>query len=412
MQASEIQAGRRALLSGRVSAIRTAAPAGLVLPPATTAITPFRVEVPQPMLDDLHRRLAMTRWPEQEPGAGWSQGVPLKRMQEVARYWQHSYDWRQAEAKLNSLPQFRTEIDGLGIHFLHVRSRHENALPIILTHGWPGSVFEFLKVIGPLVDPTAHGGKAEDAFHVVLPSLPGFGFSDKPRETGWNVVRIARAWGALMARLGYRRWVAQGGDWGAGVTTALGHVKPQGLAAIHLNWQFVFPEQLPAQPSADEQRAIDGVGRFLSGEYGYFNEQSTQPQTVGEVLSSTPVGQAAWIYEKFQAWSDHGGDVESVLTRDELLDDISLYWLTNTSASSARIYRENSPSSFSGGRLDLPVAVTVFPKEIYRAPRSWGEATYPQLIYWNEVDRGGHFAAFEQPALFAAELRAAFATLR
>lgn len=412
MQASNSQAGRRALLSGRVSAIRTTAPAALVLPPATSAITPFRVEVPQPLLDDLRQRLAMTRWPEQETGAGWSQGVPLKRMQEVARYWQHSYDWRQAEAKLNALPQFRTEIDGLGIHFLHLRSRHENALPIILTHGWPGSVFEFLKVIGPLVDPTAHGGKAEDAFHVVVPSLPGFGFSDKPRETGWNVVRIAKAWGALMARLGYRRWVAQGGDWGAGVTTALGHVKPQGLAAIHLNWQFVFPEQLPAQPSADEQRAIDGVGRFLSGEYGYFNQQSTQPQTVGEVLSSTPVGQAAWIYEKFQAWSDHRGDVERVLTRDELLDDISLYWLTNTSASSARIYWENSPSSFSGGRLDLPVAVTVFPKEIYRAPRSWGEATYPQLIYWNEVDRGGHFAAFEQPALFAAELRAAFATLR
>ena len=412
MQASEIQAGRRALLTGRVSAIRTTAPAGLVLPPATEAVTPFRVEVPQALLDDLRQRLALTRWPEKETGAGWSQGVPLRRMQEVARYWQHSYDWRQAEARLNALPQFRTEIDGLGIHFLHVRSRHDNALPVILTHGWPGSVFEFLKVIDPLVNPTAHGGKAEDAFHVVVPSLPGFGFSDKPRERGWNVVRIARAWGILMARLGYRRWVAQGGDWGAGVTTALGHVKPPGLAAIHLNWQFVFPETLPARPSADEQRAIDGVGRFLSGEYGYFNEQSTQPQTVGEVLSSTPVGQAAWIYEKFQAWSDNGGDVERVLTRDELLDDISLYWLTNTSASSARIYWENSPSSFSGGRLDLPVAVTVFPKEIYRAPRSWGEATYPQLIYWNEVDRGGHFAAFEQPALFAAELRAAFATLR
>ena len=412
MQVSGIQPGRRALLTGQLSAFRDQGQAGLVLPPASTALTPFHVDVPHALLVDMRRRLAMTRWPDRETSAGWSQGVPLRRMQDVARYWQQTYDWRQGEAKLNAFPQFRTEIDGLGIHFLHVRSQHANALPIILTHGWPGSVFEFLKVIGPLVDPTAHGGKVEDAFHVVLPSLPGFGFSDKPREKGWNVVRIAKAWGALMARLGYQRWVAQGGDWGAGVTTALGHVKPAGLAAIHLNWQFVFPEQLPAHPSPEEQRAIDGVGRFLSGEYGYFNEQSTRPQSVGEVLSSTPVGQAAWMYEKFQAWSDNDGDVEHVLTRDEILDDISLYWLTNTSGSSARIYWENSPSSFSGGRLDLPVAVSVFPKEIYRAPRSWGEATYPQLIYWNEVDRGGHFAAFEQPALFAAELRAAFATIR
>jgi pimeloyl-ACP methyl ester carboxylesterase len=410
MQASTIQPARRALLTGKLSALHPTQ--GLALPPATDAVTPFRVEVPQALLDDLKQRLALTRWPDRETGAGWSQGVPLKRMQDVAHYWQHQYDWRRAEAQLNAFPQFRTEIDGLGIHFLHVRSKHENALPIILTHGWPGSVFEFLKVIGPLVDPTVHGGKAEDAFHVVVPSLPGFGFSDKPREKGWNVVRIAKAWGTLMARLGYQRWVAQGGDWGAGVTTALGHVKPQGLAGIHLNWQFVFPEKMPATLSSEEQRAVDAAGRFATDGYGYFNEQATMPQTMGEVLSSTPVGQAAWIYEKFQAWSDNGGDVERVLTRDEMLNDISLYWLTNTSASSARIYWENSPASFSGGRLDLPVAVTVFPKEIYRAPRSWGEATYPQLIYWNEVDRGGHFAAFEQPALFAAELRAAFARLR
>jgi len=412
MQTSPTQPARRALLTGKPAAARRAAPQGLVLPPATSAITPFRVETPQALLDDLKLRLSMTRWPEQETGSGWSQGVPLKRMKEVAQYWQQRYDWRRAEARLNAFPQFRTEIDGVGIHFLHVRSKHANALPLILTHGWPGSVFEFLKVIGPLVDPTAHGGKAEDAFHVVVPSLPGFGFSDKPQEKGWNVVRIAKAWGTLMARLGYSKWVAQGGDWGAGVTTALGHIKPAGLAGIHLNWQFVFPEKMPATLSADEQRAVDGVGRFLSGEYGYFNEQSTRPQTVGEVLSSTPVGQAAWIYEKFQAWSDNGGDVENVLTRDEMLDDISLYWLTNTAASSARIYWENSPSSFSGGRLDLPVAVSVFPKEIYRAPRSWAEATYPQMIYWNEVGRGGHFAAFEQPALFVAELRAGFAKLR
>jgi pimeloyl-ACP methyl ester carboxylesterase len=416
MQATPTQPARRALLvgkpSGKPSTVRQTVPQGLVLPPATSAITPFRVEVPQALLDDLKLRLSMTRWPDQQTGPDWAQGVPLKRMQDVAKYWQQRYDWRRTEARLNAFPQFRTEIDGVGIHFLHVRSKHENALPLILTHGWPGSIFEFLKVIGPLVDPTAHGGKAEDAFHVVVPSLPGFGFSDKPKDKGWNVVRIAKAWGTLMARLGYSKWVAQGGDWGAGVTTALGHVKPAGLAGIHLNWQFVFPEKMPATLSADEQRAVDGVTRFLTNEYGYFNEQSTRPQTVGEVLSSTPVGQAAWIYEKFQAWSDNGGDVENVLSRDEMLDDISLYWLTNTSASSARIYWENSPSSFSGGRLDLPVAVSVFPKEIYRAPRSWAEQTYPQMIYWNEVERGGHFAAFEQPALFVRELRAGFAKLR
>jgi pimeloyl-ACP methyl ester carboxylesterase len=411
MQPTVIDPGRRALLTGRVPARRPAP--GLVLPPATSAVTPFRVDVPQALLDDLKLRLAMTRWPDQETVSGWSQGVPKQRMQDVARYWEKQYDWRRAEAKLNAFPQFRTEIDGLGIHFLHVRSRHPDALPLILTHGWPGSIFEFVKVIGPLVDPVAHGGKAEDAFHVVVPSLPGFGFSDKPREKGWNVVRIAKAWGTLMARLGYTKWVAQGGDWGAGVTTALGHVKPAGLAGIHLNWQFVFPEKIPTSGlSADEQRALDAVGRFATDGYGYFNEQATRPQTMGEVLSATPVGQAAWIYEKFQAWSDHDGDVEQVLTRDEMLDDISLYWLTNTAASSARIYWENSPSSFAGGRLDLPVAVTVFPKEIYRAPRSWGESTYPQLMYWNEAPKGGHFAAFEQPALFTAELRAGFRSLR
>jgi pimeloyl-ACP methyl ester carboxylesterase len=416
MQSSAIDPARRAILTGHLghrATPRRTAPPGLVLPAATSAVTPFRAEVPQALLDDLKRRLGLTRWPEQETVADWSQGVPLARMQDVAKYWQHSYDWRRAEAKLNAFPQFRTEIDGLGIHFLHVRSRHENALPLILTHGWPGSVFEFVKAIGPLVDPVAHGGKAEDAFHVMVPSLPGFGFSDKPREKGWNVVRIAKAWGVLMARLGYTRWVAQGGDWGAGVTTALGHVKPAGLAGIHLNWQFVFPEKIPAMGlSPEEQGAVEAVGRFASDGYGYFNEQATRPQTMGEVLSSTPVGQAAWIYEKFQAWTDHPGDVEQLLGRDEILDDISLYWLTNTAGSSARIYWENSPASFHGGRLDLPVAVTVFPKEIFRAPRSWAEESYPQLIYWNEVARGGHFAAFEQPALFAQELRAGFASLR
>ena len=410
MQDTITRPTRRAFLTGRAGPQGVA---GLPLPPAGSAVTPFTVAVPQADLDDLKRRLGMTRWPDRETVGDWSQGVPLARMRGLADYWRDGYDWRRAEARLNAFPQFRTEIDGLGIHFLHVRSKHANALPIVLTHGWPGSVFEFLKVIGPLVDPTAHGGRAEDAFHVVVPSLPGFGFSDKPSTTGWNVVRVAKAWGTLMARLGYTRWVAQGGDWGAGVTTALGHVKPAGLAGVHLNWAFVFPEKMPASGlSPEEQRAVEGVTTFLTKEYGYFNEQATRPQTVGEVLTSTPVGQAAWIYEKFQAWTDNDGDVERLLGRDAILDDITLYWLTGTAASSARIYKENSPSSFSGGRLDLPVGVSVFPKEIYRAPLSWAKATYPQLIHFNELPRGGHFAAFEQPDLFVAELRTCFAKLR
>jgi pimeloyl-ACP methyl ester carboxylesterase len=413
MTDSTPQASRRAFLTGRPSTASVSTQAGVVLPPATSAVSPFRVDVPQAALDDLKRRLAMTRWPDKETVDDWSQGVPLAKMRSLAAYWRDGYDWRRTEERLNAFPQFRTEIDGLGIHFLHVRSKHENALPIILTHGWPGSIFEFLKVIDPLVNPTAHGGRAEDAFHVVVPSLPGFGFSDKPTSKGWNVVRIAKAWGVLMQRLGYARWVAQGGDWGAGVTTALGHVKPAGLAGLHLNWAFVFPEKVPTSGlSMEEQRAVDAAGRFGSDGYGYFNEQATRPQTMGEVLSSTPVGQAAWIYEKFQAWTDNDGDVDHLLGRDAILDDISLYWLTNTAASSARIYAENWPASFHGGRLDLPVGVSVFPKEIYRAPKSWAQETYPQLIHFNELDRGGHFAAFEQPALFVSELRACFASLR
>ncbi|MCX4163641.1 MULTISPECIES: epoxide hydrolase family protein [Paraburkholderia] len=411
--AATLGVGLSGLAQTRSTPMARANVTSLTLPPASDAIESFSVHVPQSLLDDLKQRLETTRWPDRETVQDWSQGVPLERMKSVVEYWRTSYDWRSVEKTLNSFAQFRTLIDGLGIHFLHVRSPHPDALPIVLTHGWPGSVIEFLKVIRPLTDPTSHGGSAKDAFHVVVPSLPGFGFSDKPTTSGWNIPRIAQAWAQLMKKLGYARWVAQGGDFGAGVTTALGHLRPQGLAAIHLNWQFVFPEKIPDSGlTPDEARAVAQANAFLSKGYGYFLEQSTRPQTVGYGLADSPAGQAAWIYEKFQAWTDSNGDPETVLSRSQILDDISLYWLTDTSASSARIYWENFPASFAGGRIDLPVAATAFPKEIYQAPRSWAERDYPDLIYWHEAERGGHFAAFEQPEIFVRELRAAFRTLR
>jgi pimeloyl-ACP methyl ester carboxylesterase len=387
--------------------------AGVELPAATAEVAPFKLSVPQSALDDLQSRLGLVRWPERETVDDWSQGVPLASMRKLVEHWRTNYDWRALETRLNALGQYRTQIDGLGIHFLHVRSKHESALPLLLTHGWPGSVVEFLKVVGPLTDPVAYGGRAEDAFHVVIPSLPGFGFSDRPATQGWNVVKTAQAWAMLMERLGYKKWVAQGGDWGAGVTTVLGHMKPEGLAGIHLNWPLVFPEKVPTSGlSVEEQRAVDAANKFLSEGYGYFLEQATKPQTIGYALADSPVGQAAWIFEKFQAWTDNDGDVENTLGMDEMLDDITLYWLTNTGASSARIYWQNWPASFVGGVIDLPVAASVFPKEIYRAPRSWAEKSYPNLIHWNELDKGGHFAAFEQPELFVSELRNGFRSLR
>ena len=383
-----------------------------LFPPATEETAPFRISVPQEAIDDLQTRLERTRLPNEQPVGDWSQGVPLDRATRLIEYWGKDYDWRRFETELNALPNFRTLIDGLGIHFIHARSPHAHALPIILTHGWPGSVTEFLQIIRPLSDPTAFGGSVEDAFHVVVPSLPGFAFSDKPKETGWNLARIAKAWGLLMRRLGYRRWVAQGGDWGAGVTTALGHILPAGLAGIHLNWQFVFPTQLPAQLSPEEQRAVDGAKQFLGDGSGYYRQQSTRPQTIGYALADSPTGQAMWIYEKFYSWTDNNGEPEEALSQDQMLDNISLYWFTNTAASSARIYWESKDASFSGGKLDLPVAATVFPREIYRAPKSWAEQTYSNLIYWNEAKQGGHFAAFEEPAIFVEEIRSAFRKLR
>jgi pimeloyl-ACP methyl ester carboxylesterase len=382
-----------------------------VMPPSSTSvITPFTINVPQSALDDLKCRLEMTRWPTRETVSDWSQGVPLARVRALVDYWRTTDDWRRCEAMLNAFGQYRTEIEGLGIHLLHVRSRHPHALPLVLSHGWPGSVLEFAKVIGPLTDPTGHGGNADHAFHVVIPSLPGFGFSDQPTGTGWNVARTARAWAALMRRLGYTHYAAQGGDWGAGITTHMAQLAPEGLVGIHLTWPLVMPAHIPtAALSADEQAAVDGVNIFLGEGSGYFRAQATRPQTIGYGLADSPAGQLAWLYDKFHDWTDSHGDPEHVLTKDEILDDVMLYWLPGTAASAARFYWENRDVTLNMGPVEkIPVACSIFPHEIYRAPRRWAQQTYKQLIYWHEVDRGGHFAALEQPELFVNELRAAF----
>jgi pimeloyl-ACP methyl ester carboxylesterase len=380
---------------------------------ANPAIAPFSYHAPQGALDNLRQRLAHTRWPEREPVADWSQGVPLAKLRALVEYWRTEYDWRRCEATLNGFDQYRTKIDGLNVHFLHVRSPHADALPILITHGWPGSVVEFFKILDPLTNPTAHGGQAQDAFHVVAPSLPGFGFSDRPAERGWNADRIAKAWPELMQRLGYGRYVAQGGDWGSVVTTEMARQRPAGLAAIHLNMPFVIPHPIPTKGlSAEEQRAVDAYQRFLTDGFGYFHLQATRPQTLGYALTDSPVGQAAWIYEKFHAWTDNHGDPEDALTRDDMLDVITLYWLTETAASSARIYLENAGVIGPPTVIEIPVACSNFPGEIVPAPRSWAERVYPNLIHWNDLDRGGHFAAFEEPTLFAQELRDCFRTLR
>jgi pimeloyl-ACP methyl ester carboxylesterase len=405
---------RRAMLqSGAATAIAAAGLAGMGSAFANPAITPFTYHAPESALDDLRQRLARARWPEREPVGDWSQGVPLAKLRALVDYWRTEYDWRRCEATLNGFDQYRTAIDGLDIHFLHVRSPHADALPILITHGWPGSVIEFFKIIGPLTDPAAHGGNAADAFHVVAPSLPGFGFSGKPAERGWNAERIARAWAELMRRLGYDRYIAQGGDWGSVVTTEMARQRAAGLAAIHLNMPFVIPDPLPTEElSAEEQRAVDAYQRFLSDGFGYFHLQATRPQTIGYALTDSPVGQAAWIYEKFHAWTDNDGAPEDALTRDEILDVITLYWLTETAASSARMYLENADVTGDPPVIEIGVGCSIFPREIVPAPRSWAERVYPNLIHWNELDRGGHFAAFEQPALFTRELRDCFRALR
>lgn len=376
-----------------------------------TDIEPFVAQIPDAEIAELRDRLGRTRWPEEATSPGWDQGVPLARMRDLVGYWRDGYDWRRCEAMLNDLGQFKTAIDELDIHFLHVRSPHAGALPIVLTHGWPGSVLEFVKAVGPLTRPEEHGGDARDAFHVVMPSLPGFGFSGKPAATGWGVERIARAWATLMRRLGYTRYVAQGGDWGSSVTVQMGCQAPDGLAGIHLNMLSAKPERLDDELDADEAEALKALQHYANVEAGYARQQATRPQTLGYALADSPSGQAAWIYEKFQRWSDCGGDPETVFTRDELLDTITLYWLTNSGASSARLYYE-SMTSFRPISVDLPVGVSVFPKEIIKAPRKWADRVFSNIVHWNTLDKGGHFAAFEQPELFVSELRACFAKLR
>jgi pimeloyl-ACP methyl ester carboxylesterase len=382
-------------------------------------VTPFRIEVPQDALGDLRERLGRTRWPEAETVDDWSQGVPLSYLRELCRHWAEDYDWRATERRLNLLPQFRTEVDGLGIHFLHVRSPHPDALPVVLTHGWPGSVVEFLKVIGPLTDPTAHGGDAADAFHLVIPSLPGYGFSDRPTRPGWGVERIARAWARLMARLGYRRYGAQGGDWGTSISTAIAQQDPEHVAGIHLTPPLAPPDPATLDNLTDRERAaLASLEHAAEWESGYSQEHATRPQTIGYALVDSPAALCAWIVEKLWAWTDHDGQLETVLTRDELLDNVMLYWLPGTGASSARLYWESIRQVnrwISGPVTDtvaVPTGCSIFPRELQRPSRRWAARRFLDIRWWNELDKGGHFAAFEQPELFVNEVRSFFRLVR
>ena len=401
-------------------------------PPAEDpSIRPFKIQIPQAALDDLRRRIAATRWPDKETVADGSQGAQLAKLQELVRYWGSGYDWRKVEARLNSLPQFITTIDGVDIHFIRVRSRHKDALPVIITHGWPGSIIEQIKLIGPLTDPTAHGGTAEDAFDVVIPSLPGYGISGKPTVTGWDPDHIARAWAELMRRLGYTRYVAQGGDWGTPISSAMARQGALGLLGIHINLPATVPPEvaaglsgaapLPANLTDKERAVVDAL--MTSGKQGnlaYFTMLTARPQTVGYGATDSPAGLAAWVlvHPGFAQWT-YGADPEKSPTKDDVLDDITLYWLTNTATSAGRLYWENGArgsvivaAAQKTNEISLPVAITVFPDDVYRPPESWARRAYRNLIYFHEVDKGGHFAAWEQPELFSAELRAAFRSLR
>jgi pimeloyl-ACP methyl ester carboxylesterase len=416
---------RRRLLTTAAMGI-TAAGALFTSPLATAAssdaIRPFRINVPEADLVDLRRRIAATRWPDRETVNDRSQGIQLAKFQELVRHWGTNYDWRKVEARLNALPQFITEIDGVDIHFIHVRSKHDNALPLIVTHGWPGSVIEQLKIVDPLTNPTAHGASASDAFHLVIPSMPGYGFSGKPKDTGWNPDRIARAWAELMKHLGYTRYVAQGGDWGSPVSSSMARQAAPGLVGIHINLPATLPPDVaavlasggpaPAGLSEKERAAFNSLDTFYKKYRAYGAIMGTRPQVIGYALTDSPVGLAAWIYDY------NNGEPERLLDRDDVLDDITLYWLTNSATSAARLYWETSGQSVilaaaqMTGEISLPVAITVFPEEVYRAPETWARRAYRNLIYFNEVDKGGHFAAWEQPELFSAELRAAFRPLR
>ena len=389
---------------------------------ADNAIRPFRINVPEAELVELRRRIAATRWPDKETVADRSQGIQLAKLQELVRYWGTGYDWRKVEAKLNALPQFMTTIDDVDIHFIHVRSKHENALPLIVTHGWPGSIIEQRKVIDPLTNPTAHGASASDAFHVVIPSMPGYGFSGKPKDMGWNPERIARAWAELMKRVGYTRYVAQGGDWGSPVSSAMARQAPAGLLGIHINLPATIPPEVagvlasggpaPAGLSEKERAAFNALDTFYKKYRAYGVMMGTRPQVIGQALTDSPAGLAAFMYD----YND--GEPERLLNKDDFLDNVTLYWLTNSATSAARLYWETAGQSVllaaaqKTAEISLPVAITVFPEEVYRAPETWARRAYRNLIYFNEVDKGGHFAAWEEPQLFSAELRAAFRSLR
>jgi pimeloyl-ACP methyl ester carboxylesterase len=418
----DLSASRRQFVTGAaalgaIGAVPSIAQAG------TAAIRPFKVAIPDADIAAMKRRVAETRWADTQPVADDSQGVRRQTLEAMTRYWAGDYDWRKIETRLNALPMFMTEIDGLDIHFIHIRSRHEKAIPMILTHGWPGSILEFMRVIDPLTNPTAHGGKAEDAFHLVIPSIPGFGFSAKPTAPGWGSDRIGRAWSALMLRLGYDRYVSQGGDCGSVISQRMALQHVPGLLGIHLNMPAVVPADIarslaagdpaPASLTAAERKAFGQLEAFYRDNAGYAAMMNTRPQTIGYSLVDSPVGMAAWMYEKIAQWVYADGQPERVLGQDAILDDISLYWLTGTGASAARIYWEDHSNNFNArGIIDIPVAVSVFPGEIFRAPKSWAERCYTNLFYFNEVSDGGHFAAWEQPLLFAEEVRTAFRPLR
>ncbi len=378
------------------------------------AIIPFKIETDDAALDDLRVRLAATRWPNKETPSDWSQGIPLSYMKDVCDYWLNQYDWKSREARLNQWDGYKTQIDGLDIHFLHIKSPNKNATPLILTHGWPGSIVEFQKVIGPLTDPAAHGGSEDDAFHLVCPTLPGFGYSDKPTETGWGIGKIATAWNTLMVRLGYEEYFAQGGDWGSIVTAAIGSQNLGHCQGIHMNMPIVPPDpDTMDNLSEEEQGALAAMKFYQDHDSGYSKQQSTRPQTLGYGLSDSPIGQAAWIMEKFYQWMDCDGKPENIVSMDELLDNVMMYWLPNAGASSARIYWESFGNNSAGSdKIELPVGCSIFPKEIFKTSERWARKHYPALMHFEVLTRGGHFAAFEQPVVFVDQIRACFKKMR